>query len=542
MPDLLITGFLVLVVSFFAYDLIDFSKLPYEDAAILMRYAENFANGYGIVWNIGEEPVDGATDFLFMIVVGLGVKAGLSVEGSAQMIGFISHVLTVVAVYGANRNLYKASVLVALISALYLAVGPGLLYVAAYFGTPLFALSACVTWWLALLLAKKGSSHKTSLLFAFAGLITGLIRPEGVILAVLMLLAIAYLNGLKQTYITISYFIGVFVFAGGLYFLWRWQYFGSPLPNPFYVKGGGYLHFDSLKASTLNVIKLCLPFLPAYILALRSTRTLKIAISSLIPIVGFTLSFALLSDEMNFEARFQYAVLPIVLISWFPLVKNIHNDLRLLRWCDLGVRERSTLTVLVIILSIGVILYPYERSHDVTFFPDGRYEAALILAEHSDEGYTIATSEAGLLPLYSHWRAIDTYGLNDQWIAHNGEITTQYLDRYKPEVIMFNREPHPEGATLADKNETLERYVEDNGYILAAVFGDRVFGDVENPAQPFNLYDPNAQGHYYYVRSDFPDSEEIISSLGTIDYYVYTSGVKSINYALVQSSHDDYYR
>ena len=32
---------------------------------MLLRYAEHLAAGHGIVWNLGDPPVDGATDFLY---------------------------------------------------------------------------------------------------------------------------------------------------------------------------------------------------------------------------------------------------------------------------------------------------------------------------------------------------------------------------------------------------------------------------------------------------------------------------------------------
>jgi ADP-heptose:LPS heptosyltransferase len=36
--------------------------------------------------------------------------------------------------------------------------------------------------------------------------------------------------------------------------MWRWQYFGYPLPNPFYKKGGGTLHLaGALKVPTLSL-------------------------------------------------------------------------------------------------------------------------------------------------------------------------------------------------------------------------------------------------------------------------------------------------
>ena len=62
--------FLAMFSILFATKFIDFSIAPFEDAAMLMRYAEHFAHNYGIVWNIGEKPVDGATDFLFMVFTG----------------------------------------------------------------------------------------------------------------------------------------------------------------------------------------------------------------------------------------------------------------------------------------------------------------------------------------------------------------------------------------------------------------------------------------------------------------------------------------
>jgi len=73
---------------------------------------------------------------------------------------------------------------------------------------------------------------------------------------------------------------------------------------------------------------------------------------------------------------------------------------------------------------------PYER--------DGRLEMAQMLADYRGKGYVIAVTEAGFVPYYSGWTAIDTWGLNDQFIAHDGGITEEYLDTYKPQCIMFH--------------------------------------------------------------------------------------------------------
>jgi arabinofuranosyltransferase len=219
MSDAVVLIVLLLFTALFAVKFVDFSIAPFEDAAILMRYAEHFAQGHGIVWNIGEKPVDGATDFLFMILLGLFAKAGMSLEFATRLIGFSSHVITVWIVYLASRRLFSAKLLPALVTSVYLAVGPGLYYVAAYFGTPFFALFGCITWYVALTIIVNGETRSRSLFFAVSALVTALIRPEGLILSALMLLGIVYIRGVRRSAYTILCYVGILFVCGGAYFL-----------------------------------------------------------------------------------------------------------------------------------------------------------------------------------------------------------------------------------------------------------------------------------------------------------------------------------
>src|SRR5262245_8647033 len=43
----------------------------FDDAMISMRYARNLAEGHGLVWNAGQPPVEGYTNFLWTIVMAL---------------------------------------------------------------------------------------------------------------------------------------------------------------------------------------------------------------------------------------------------------------------------------------------------------------------------------------------------------------------------------------------------------------------------------------------------------------------------------------
>jgi arabinofuranosyltransferase len=530
-PDLVASLALIAAVVLYALRFVNFDIPPFEDAAMLMRYAEHLAQGHGIVWNIGDPPVDGATDFLFMVISAGLIKAGLPVGRAVRVLGFAAHLATVLLVYWANRKLWHAGFSVAIFSALYAAVGTGLAYVAAFFGTPVFALFAALTWTLGLLLIdREDPPLRLALLFALSGLLTGLLRPEGVILAGFMLVAIVVMKGWRASRQIIAVFVSVFLILGGAYFFWRWDYFGFPLPNPFYKKSGGFSQLGSLQGSWMNVLRLCAPFVAAYLTGLLSSRTTRRAIAFLVPVAAFASVFVLISDEMNYGARFQYALVPIVLLSWVPLARPLAPA-----WGrSIEQREKRAWTAAALAVAGLLVLYSAiqncfltsaQQSCAAAYEADGRYEMGKILSDYQGKGYVLATSEAGLLPFYSKWTAIDAWGLNDPWIAHHGEVTDEYLERYKPQLIVFHAYFSPlVPAKLTEKNlsqdwyrmtVTLMQYAESHGYVLAAAFGDSPY-----------------EAHYYYVRPDFADSVRLVKQISSVkNYYWPVTGKKSINYA-----------
>jgi arabinofuranosyltransferase len=492
---------------------------PAEDAAMLMRYVQHLAGGSGLVWNRGEPPVDGATDFLFTALSAGLVRLGLPLEAAVRGLGFAAQLLAVLLVYAAIRRLHGAPVPLALVSALFMAWGPGFRYVEMYFGTTLFALLATLSWILAYSLRERPGSLPLALGFALASLATGLARPEGVFLTLFMLAAVAVWTRPRRAWRPAAVFVTVFALLGGAYFLWRWSYFGHPLPTPFYKKGGGVLHLGSLTAAVQGVAQLCLPFLLAAPLALRSADARRRLVFSLIPIGGFTLLWVLLSNEMNILLRFQFALVPVVLISWPDWVRGLRADLRLPAPAELApAARRSVALFLVTVAGIGLALQLFVyRSRPAAL--DGRYQVATLLSRYGSRGYTLITTEAGLLPLYSRWRSIDAWGLNDFEIARRG-LSPERLDRERPALIVYhaNLSPMVPGP-LGDDDwsrmiAALKGYAERHGYILAAVYGH-------------NPYDT----HTYLVRPDIADAPAIVAGIRDLDYR-WLDGQPCINYGL----------
>lgn len=500
----------------------DRSAPPYEDAAILMRYSDHLAQGHGIVWNVGGEPVDGATDFLFMVALA-GVRwLGPSIEDAARWIGVVCHVLTCLVVYLGVRRLHGAPRWTALLSASYLALGPGLAYVEAGFGTPSFGLVAATTWYLAVRAYRGERSLSNAVWFSLSALALGLVRPEGVFLGLFMLAGLLLFQGWRPHRRLVGTYVLVFGLPGLAYFLWRWSYFGHPLPNPYYIKGRGHVFPKHVVHGTVDLIQLAAPFVPIFLyaaaLAVWRWRGERVERSSERPPVGgpaevafsffppvaFTILSMLHEGLMDYVMRFQYCNLPILLMSWPAFLMGILHVWRFPAPLD---RARRPLGVLLVAVFFLVALGYARKSFDIaTPHRWGTLDVAHILADYPGD-HTVAVTNAGQIPLVSGWDAIDVWGLNDHSIAIDG-LTPEFLDRSRPEVIQFDAGFTP--LTKGDMEtplpwhkamKVLEEYAESRGYVLAACFGRSPFG-----------------GHYYYVRPDFPESEEIVRRIRALDY------------------------
>ena len=503
------------LLALYVWRTFDWTLPLYEDAAILMRYARHLAEGHGIVWNIGEQPVDGATDFFLMVSTAALARLGLSIEAATTAIGFGSHVLTIVLVFVAVRGLCGRPLWMALYSSGLFAFGPGIRYVEAYFGTPYFGLFAAASLVAALWIAVRGASTASALSFSLLTLLLGLTRPEGVLLAVFLLLGLLALIGWRASRRVTAVFVLVYGLLGGAYFLWHWRHFGYPLPNTYYIKGGKTLHWGHLMGGIKHLVALTLPVLPivaagtlveavAWWTGKRSPYTRLFAFF-LVPIVLFTLAGILHEGLMDYLHRFQYCLVPIVLVAWPFFLERM---LALVRGCVPNSRfEKRLRAVCLGLFVLGGLAY------DVETFPTGghrwwgTYNVARILADYSPD-HTIAVTNAGHLPYVSRWRAVDGWGLNDQEIAHEG-LSEEILDRYRPDVIQFDGSytpltgPISEATPWGKATVVMKRYAEEHDYTLAAAFG----------VTPYKT-------HYYFVREGCPEHDELVRRIRAVDYYI----------------------
>ncbi len=100
--------FLYLVVTF-ASILAYLNRFIQDDAFISFIYARNWVDGNGLTW-FGTK-VEGYTNFLWVILMGLGLKSGFDLIIFSWLMSFIFFILTIFVIYKIASNLFHSQLI-----------------------------------------------------------------------------------------------------------------------------------------------------------------------------------------------------------------------------------------------------------------------------------------------------------------------------------------------------------------------------------------------------------------------------------------------
>jgi hypothetical protein len=212
-----------------------------DDAYITFRYSWNLAYHGEIAFNLGDR-VEGYTNFLWMALLAFFLKLGLRPDIMSQVLGVLFGAVGIVLIYVLTR-LYRGGRPNPwdLLGALLLpTVASFTIWCMGGLETQLF--TALVLGGIVLYMAESGDGSRlrwrySGALFALATMT----RPEGALFFGLTGLHLLLRNLIGQRRIlptaqevvwVVSYVVPV-----GLFVWWRYDYYGFPFPNTFYVKG-----------------------------------------------------------------------------------------------------------------------------------------------------------------------------------------------------------------------------------------------------------------------------------------------------------------
>lgn len=392
-----------------------------DDAAILYLYSENLADTGVISFYAGGPPVEGATDFLWMVALAGLYRIGFDTHMAAVLLSAAAHLGTAWLVMrlagGRDRRVFLGAAFA--------------LFLVPAFGAALLGFSVFVFGFLVLLCALWFVERRPAAL-AVTALVTCLVRPDGVVFAVPLLAGAWFLEREQRARIARQALL-LFALPFLAYFAWRAWYFGHLFPLPYYVKSGaGGLRARLERLAQLSVLKSLLPVLPAVLWTawelgrrprvVRAPMLVLLCALLLVPLVFYS-SFQL---TQNIGLRFEYPLLLAGLILPLVPIGGAARGARGVAFAGLGLLLLLPMTLQQ---AGAILLMPLQSlpgiARDIAELPCGR---------------TMAVTEAGWLPYHSRWTCIDLWGLNTPANAQTA-VSVADLERAAPDLLVVNSPP-----------------------------------------------------------------------------------------------------
>ncbi len=438
-----------------------------DDAYISFRYAKNFSGGQGLVFNPGEAPVEGYTNFLWTLLLALGAKAGIPFTTASRLMGIASalgaacYACLTVHFLLSSKSLQSGPdpAWAGLAGALTLANAGMILWAGAGLEAPLFALLLIAAVYHGLRLFQSPRFASAIVSTAILVLLS-LCRPEAAALAGLLALGLLRLpKDRGATWAMRLLPLLALILVGAIHHGWRFFYYGSLLPNTYYAKVGHSV--DQLTRGMEYLGDYFQNFggwLWAMILVFAWRRLQGVASRLLllgIPAVTLAGVAAVGGDALPMY-RFIVPVVPLLAVL---LTLGMAEAMTL---CYSSEPRRNPFRSIavwalmaVLLVSQGTAAFRGRQSQYVDADRERMQDRIAIgrwLAEHYPEE-TIALNAAGAIPFYSGMKAIDMLGLNDRQIARSqpetmGEGVAGH-EKYDVEYVLSRRP----GLIFVGRNE-----------------------------------------------------------------------------------------
>ena len=432
-------------------------KYTVDDTYISLRYARNWARGYGPVFSPDtKQPVEGYTNFLWVGIESLFFRLGVTPEAAvtlAKLLGVAACIASIPVLYSLGQTTWGDPGTAAVAAVIWAAVPYVWFWSAAGLETGLFLFLLIAGISMTISAASRGPAWWVASGVCFA--LCAMTRPEGVLLAVVTWGSLLILEraAARRAIIVSSL---VFLALYGTYFVWRWSFYGYLLPNSFYAKtairGEVLCWFLARKIPEHGRFIQYLAPLVVAVAYLGATRRLSARPRTVlcVAIAAFAAAFVASRQWMP-GYRYDLPAAPLVIVLAAPAVVMLLSRLQR-GWRAVAVA--ATLAYLAFPM-YGLML---QRNYS------DRLEAAHValgkwLEQWAPEDASFAGIDMGAIPYYSDLpKVIDIHpeGLLDADTAHGGFDARRLMSArpsfvalpYGPPRIVPDEEiPAPSGPT-----------------------------------------------------------------------------------------------
>ncbi len=459
-----------------------------DDLYISFRYARNFANGDGLVFNIGDK-IEGYSNFLWVIILAVLSKLNLSLPIFSKYLSIIFGALSIYCVFlisnlyqnnsitffkhseANNSNEFKMHYII--LSSLVVSFLFAISYPFVYWS----ATGMETTFFTSLILASLIIQHydlKSSSIFPKASIIfvlLSLCRVEGIVFYLFSIPAKIFLIKSKRNHFNKLYFKKYFmefciIISSFIIFeLWRFYYYQDIISNTYYAKYGGMQWILGFKYMWAFVSKYYLLLLLAggsvFILKNSNTFLKHLMIAYLVGYIGLIIFIG--GDWMW---HFRYFI-PLIAMFWILSSSCFAKMIQIIANYNIKYFFKVGITIILVLL-IGfifknTIIQNTNTWKNVLSLKTKKssfcIEALIVNAHKSIAHYlnqnipansTLAANHIGSLGYYSQFTILDMVGLINPEVAK--QFNMRFHEKYhvdnllekKPDYVLLTTRTKPQ--------------------------------------------------------------------------------------------------
>jgi len=408
-----------------------------DDAFISFRYAENFVHGKGLVWNPGER-VEGYTNFLWTMLVALGMVLRADPVQTATVLGLASFAALVAVVFRWTLRLLPEDRRAFALLPLGLTAANA--YLVSYGTSGLETMFVTLMVACALERATAGSPRLAGL----AGAAAMMAHPDQAILIGALAVALFVDRDRRREAVR---FAATVALVFGPYYLLRWWYYGEFWTNTYYAKSASSAYFaQGLTYLGIGLLSGGLwGLLPAVLAGIVLPETGKrAAVLRVFAAVGFPL-FVLYIAKIGgdfMDGRLVTSLLPpafvlatLAIAHAWPRKQPIAATSRAGRVARTLAAAAPPFVLAALTLSAGLrlpILRPGEKLSNIadegSFYRLASFSPPVVANGYFEQGRTLgeaftnktvkmAAGCVGMVGYYSKLPMLDQFGLNDKVTA-----------------------------------------------------------------------------------------------------------------------------
>jgi arabinofuranosyltransferase len=438
----------------------------FDDAMVSMRYAMNFAEGHGLVWNPGGERVEGYTNPLWVLYMSLVHLLPIPQSKTSLFVQIIAALLLALNLYYVRRialAVANGSGTVALgavvLTASYLPINNWSLQ---GMEVSVLVLLTTICVWLAIQNMETGTFQRR--LYLLLGIGT-LIRPDMVVPLAAFLSFMLVAEPIHRRRHLACGLLAVAVPVAGQTLLRAW-YYGDLLPNTFYLKLTGVPLFVRISRGVYTLLRFVwkanpLFFVMALTLALRRDRRFWL----LIWILAAQMAYSVYVGGDAWESwggsnRYISIAMPgfFILLSYalYMLTSALTNVL--LSGIPMSMSGTRTAPVVLFALAISYAVVTVNSIYGLGALAEAALirpplhtgsggenqedvEQALLVRRVTTADATVAVMRAGTIPYFAGRHTFDLLGKNDRHVAHmpvrTSSGTVNFLE-FRPGHMKFD--------------------------------------------------------------------------------------------------------